>query len=280
MRSGESYVNYEGLYYFMRMLSLKMRNFYYYEDIDDAWSDFNYLNEFSSMLTKALYQYDYDGLKNYYFNMGIKPSEDYIKHFDEFNDFMWELGYGVSEAHFDADDGLGTIYRKGLPCENDYYNELKKTGDYWWFLICVMQKFSSPCDEDYTPGMEEISEDIMEHYQSFTNGFSFDWFFPLKHYLHAKKLENEFSRKSLKSFSSYYSNVDFSNIKEADISEVPEYEVEEIFINHGNKYYNKMDVFLAITAAGGVAQALERQDLEDKITTVGRLRKKNKIGRH
>jgi hypothetical protein len=279
MLSGESYVNYEGLYYFMRMLSLKMKNFYYYEDIDDVWSTFKYLDDFSSNLENSVYKYGYEGVENYYFNMGIKPSENYVKYFDEFKDFMWELGYGVSEAYFDEDDGLGTIYRHGLPCENDYYNKLKETGDYWWFLVCMIQKFSSGCEKDYTPSMEEVSGDILKHYENFTSGFSFDWFLPLKHYLHAKKLENEFSNRSLKSFNSYYSNVDFSGINEADISEVPEYEVEERFVNHGNKYYNRIDVFLAITASGGMAQSLERQDLEDKITTISRLRKKKKIRR-
>lgn len=37
------------------------------------------------------------------------------------------------------------------------------------------------------------------------------------------------------------------------------------------KPYLKIDIMQAITAAGGVAQTLERQDLEGKTTNAGRL---------
>jgi hypothetical protein len=260
----------------MKLLKSGIKDFNYYEDDEDAWTAYTYFNDFSNALEKAMYDYNYGDVKDYYYDMGIKKSDKYIIHLDNFNDFMWDLGYGVSESYWDIDKNAGKVYYGGLPCENAYYEELKRTGDYWWFLVCVMQKFSSPADEDDTPEMYDVYESIREHYSKFPNGFSFEWFFPLKGYLEAKKLENEFSKTSLKSLGEYYENVDFSSITEADISAIPEYEIEDSFVNYGNKYYNKMDVFLAITASGGLAQSLERQDLEGKVTTVGRLRKNKK----
>jgi hypothetical protein len=124
--------------------------------------------------------------------------------------------------------------------------------------------------------MHEVADRVESYYSKFPSGFSFNWFLPLRDYFNAKKLEAEFSNKSLKSISSQYENVDFSTIKEVDVSAVPEYELEDGFVNYGNRYYNRFDVLLAITAAGGLAQSLERQDLEGKVTTVGRLRKNKK----
>lgn len=55
------------------------------------------------------------------------------------------------------------------------------------------------------------------------------------------------------------------------IPDLPAYlEGTEAVVEYAGKHYSTVDVLRAITAAGGVAQALETQDLEPKVTNSGK----------
>lgn len=277
--NGEGAVNYEGLYYFMNFVSKHINGLYYYENEEDFQSTYKHLEEFSEKLEEAVYAFNYDLEDNYdayYFDMNVEKSDEYVKNFDNFSDFMWDIGLGNSEAYFDRDEGFHAIYEGPNPWEDDLYYELKETGDYWWFLVCMIQKISSPCGEWFTPNMSDVIEILEENYKNSDNGFSFEWFLPLKSFLVSQKIMNEYKNYTIKSIESMSSSVDFSSLAEVDLTNIPEYEIEDSYIENEGKYYDPLDVYRAITAAGGMAQALERQDLEDKITTVNSLTKKKK----
>lgn len=55
-----------------------------------------------------------------------------------------------------------------------------------------------------------------------------------------------------------------------DISSIPEYVIDSLY-RHGSYYYKPSDIRKMITASSQTAQALERQDLEDKITPTNTL---------
>lgn len=275
--SGENVANYDGIFYFMKMLSKHLGEMDYFMEDSVASSVHPHLREFSEKLENAVYHYKYENIEDYYFNMGIKKSSEYATWLERYTNYMWDIGLGSSEGYF-TNEGSHAVYVAGLPCEDDYLFELEETSDYWWFLVSVIQKFSSPCEQGWVPNMWEIEERVEETYKNFTGDFSFDWFLPLKNYITAVKLAYDYKNKTMKSVSlENFSNLDFSLIKPADLSNIPEYDIEDSFIHHNGKYYEIMDVFLAITASGGMAQALERQDLEPKVTTVHNiLKRKNK----
>lgn len=64
-----------------------------------------------------------------------------------------------------------------------------------------------------------------------------------------------------------------NDLEPLDTSYIPEYLLMDNphIIYKNGKPYLKLDIMQAITAAGGLAQTLERQDLEGKMTNVGRL---------
>lgn len=276
---GEGAVNYEGLYYFLNFLSKNMGGLPYYSDSEDAQSTYDYLKDFSEKLENAVYSYNYDLYDNYteyYFDMGIEKSKSYFEYYKNFTDYMWDIGLGVSEAYFAKDEGFHSIYEGDNPWENDFYFKLEETGDYWWFLVCMIQKVSSPCSDGFTPNASEVIEEIEKTYKNSDNGFSFEWFLPFKSFLVSQKIMNEYKNYTIKSIESMSSSVNFSSLAEVDLTNIPEYEIEDSYIENEGKYYDPLDVYRAITASGGMAQALERQDLEDKITTVNSLTKKKK----
>lgn len=152
------------------------------------------------------------------------------------------------------------------------YELLRETNDYFWFLVALFQVY---CSCNYVP-WEDLNDSLMEIDDSGFKGFSFDWFTPLKTWVFREKMRIEFEKSSKKEFienKSVLKNVDFSSLVSVDVNEVPEFELDD-YVEHDGLLYDPFDVYLAITAAGGLAQSLERQDLEGSVTNVGKMLKK------
>lgn len=240
---------------------------------------FNYLEDFFENLENAVYYYEYDNVDDYYMDLGLKKSSEYIARYDKFSDFMFKIGLGESSAYLENDKGQYSVYYGGLPCEGDFYDKLKETGDYWWFLVCFLQKLGSPASQWETREVDDIIDRIVELSKMDKSKFSLEWFLPLKSYITSKSIEDEYKNQSIDSIYKSSSDFNFDEIPEADLTDVPEFEIEDSYIEKNGKYYDPLDVYRAITASGGLAQALERQDLEDKVTTANMLYKKKKLGK-
>lgn len=85
-------------------------------------------------------------------------------------------------------------------------------------------------------------------------------------YIMAKKLEKEFTEKD-KEVASENTHL----AKSVDEGLVPPYVDQNSIVIKGGKLFLTFDILKAITAAGGVAQALEREDLEGGLTSGAKL---------
>lgn len=219
-----------------------------------------------------------DKLYDFYYDMKLPKSDIYMVWFKAFSDTYEELGLELSEFGGDF-DSTGDYLFTSPPWETFSLERLEQTKDYFWFLVLLIQKFGS--STEFSPyDVKAIFLKLDE--KGYTKKFNFDWFKPLEVWMTSHHMMNEFrsNKISLKSLTSEdFSKLDFSSIKPDDINEIPEYEINETYFNVNDNYYHVDKVLLAISAAGGMAQALERQDLEPKVTTVSSLLKKKKHGR-
>ena len=109
-------------------------------------------------------------------------------------------------------------------------------------------------------------------YEKLRKYINLSWFEPLRPYVQARKLQNKVQAGerilAAKSISELI-------VEPLSASLIPEYLLvdNDAVLEHNGNLYAVEDVLLAITAAGGVAQALERQDLEGKNDKLGRLAK-------
>jgi hypothetical protein len=241
-----------------------------------------WFNDFVDSLYKAVYfdgYYQPGSIYDSYFNMKLPKSEIYMVWYEVFNNTLTELGMDESEFVGDMDSTGDFLFREA-PWETFSYSRLKETNDYFWFLVLFIQKFGSTTQ--YTA--DDVKRVLINLYdKGYTKKFDFDWFKPFEVWMTSNYMMKDFyNRKfSLKSLGlDDFSKLDFSEIQPDAITDIPEYEINETYFNINDNYYHVDKVLLAISASGGLAQALERQDLEPKVTTVSSLlNKKKKRGR-
>lgn len=208
----------------------------------------------------------------HYYNMKLPKSSEYLLWFDNFNDGMNKMGLGISEWYESTTASNRAFFIKE-PWETFSRERLEKTGDYFWFLVAFIQKFGSPSQYEASD-VRKICEELDSLGHNIE--FSMKWFEPLRVWISTRRLHDEFSGKTMKSLNIDFSNVDFSLLEPDDITAIPEYDLEDEYLSDNGNFYHKDKVLLAITASGGLAQALERQDLEPKITNVSTLLGKHK----
>jgi len=179
-----------------------------------------------------------------YFAMHIN-SPLFIANLKEF-----DMKLGVSE--YTPDWGLHEPHANVLDFPPDRVEEtisnLKKTGDLFYFYVMMLVYFGGITIYHHMHQSIPFFEEDLERY-----------FRPIKVYVTAKKMEKEFSEMDVHKAYNYTSLVE-----PIDDSEFSPYLLEDTtaVIHKEGKYYLTEDVLKALTATGGVAQALERQDLE------------------
>jgi hypothetical protein len=224
-------------------------------------------------VTEDLFWDDDGNIYKGHFEMNLPKSDEYLRWYEAFNETLLDLGMGLSEWY---ESLIGNRSHYVISPWEDYSLErLKETGDYFWFLVLFLQRFGSSSEYETS----EVRDTIVNLYElGHEERFNIAWFKPLDVWMKAQMLRDEFnSRGTMKSFSNVdFSNVDFTTLEADDVSAIPEYDVDDNFISRDGKFYHRDKVLLAITAAGGFAQALERQDLEPKITNVATLLGKGK----
>jgi hypothetical protein len=227
-------------------------------------------SEFLSKLDEAVFDFDNKTLDDLYYDTGLEKSDFYAQYYDEFDKIMFLMGFSETEW-VDGECPAKHLYYE-TPWEEGglTYDALHATNDFWWFLVVMIQRFGS--------SSTERSFDVMNRLLSHENVTSLikKWMSPLSVLTTRLDLMREYESKNVKNFAKEdFSSVDLSNLKSIDITNIPEYDLDEYVHWEGN-YYKPMDVWLAITASGGFAQALEKQDLEPKVTNSNVLLDKKK----
>lgn len=256
-------VEFSALDEFFELLSIK----YGFLDVKDDY--FNLGKDFYVSLSKAVYEFEDKELSEYYVDMQLPKSEKYLKWFDDFTRLFWQLG--LSDSMINEEDAGLRVFYQSAPWENEYYEKLQETNDFWWFLVCMIQKFGSSSEVSTAYETRKVFEEVVikEKFE----GFDLNWFENLHTWFLRNKMMKEYKNSVPKQEEVF--NVDFSQLKSVDINNIPEYDLDEYFYFNGD-YYDPIEVRLAITASGGLAQSLERQDLEGKVTTASSLLKKKK----
>jgi hypothetical protein len=128
---------------------------------------------------------------------------------------------------------------------------LKKTGDFFYMHAMVMILFGGITEKYLFKAALEENEELLK-----------DIYLGFKVNVTAKKMMKEFSEKDV------LKAVSFTNLADpVNPSEVPPYALDSTsIVEKDGNYYLTYDILRALTAAGGVAQALERQDLEGGVT--------------
>lgn len=235
-----------------------------------------WMKNFSFALARAV-EKDYsfeDNMYEGYFDMKLPKSEDYLAWYDRFEETIEELGMGLSEFHGSVSSTSRSTYIS-TPWDSWSYERLKETNDYFWFLVVTLQRFG--CSTEYQ--ISEVRETLSRLYElGHENLFNMEWFQPLNTWITTQHLKEEYGSKlTVKSLSNTsFSNVNFSLLEPDDVTAIPEYDLSDDYVVNNGNFYHKDKVLLAITAAGGMAQALERQDLEPKVTSVAQLLGKTK----
>jgi hypothetical protein len=202
-----------------------------------------------------------------YFDMGLPKSKDYISHFDSFEIFLRDMG--IEDSDWDGDLlHSSRLHFISAPWYSWGYERLKSTNDYFWFLVLFIQRMGSLTEYE---SMDFTNTLMAVHNRGLSQYFDMEWFSPLNSWIGSRKIMDEFalSKGSIKSFK--IPDYIMKGFESDDISSVPEYDVEDLYLNVNGNFYHIDKVMLAITASGGFAQALERQDLEPKVTNVASL---------
>jgi hypothetical protein len=218
----------------------------------------------------------YEILSDYYVDLGIPNSEVYVSWYDELSNALEKMGMGNSAYYGPMYNGEAYhhVLFELAPWDNEFYEELKSTNDYWWFLVCLFSKIGSVTIDGL--GATHVAEILLKIEDEKIGGYSSNWLKPLDIWIKKFQLMEEYKNISLKSISDFnLSNLDLSNIDFVDITNIPEYELDK-YIGYDGKYYEPFELFKAITASGGFAQALEKQDLEPRVANVNSILRKNK----
>lgn len=223
-------------------------------------------------------------LDDFYRDMNLEKSDKYIVWFDTFSEIMSAFGDVEYESDLDDMPPQHNWWVDECPWEPSYsdtsgstYLKLKETGDFFWFLIVCIQRLGSVVGLSWRD-IYSVKKVLVEVSQDHKDAIDWSIFYPLNSWISAKSLESSFKKRSLKSVSKDLQsiNLNLEEINAIDVHEIPEFDLEENYIRYENNYYEVGDVVRAITASGGLAQSLERQDLEPKVTTVNSLLKKKK----
>jgi hypothetical protein len=233
-----------------------------------------WFNEFFERLKECFVKDDSfsEDIYSGYYNMGLPKTKNYISYYDAFELFLSDVG--LSDSEWDGDiEHSSRIPYVNAPWESWGYERLEKTDDYFWFLVLLMQRMGSLTEYEYIDlmgGLKALYE------RGYTEKFDIKWFEPLQNWIIAKRMGDEIanSKISIKSFSLPISIM--KGFEPDDVSSIPEYDIDENYLIIDGSFYHRDKVMLAITASGGFAQALERQDLEPKITNVASLLGKRK----
>jgi hypothetical protein len=128
---------------------------------------------------------------------------------------------------------------------------LKKTGDFFYMHAMMMILFGGITEKYLFKAALENNIELLK-----------DIYLGFKVHVTAKKMMKEFSERDVLKASS------FTHLAQAvNPQEIPPYVFDSnAVIEQGGNYYLTYDIIKALTAAGGVAQALERQDLEGGVT--------------
>lgn len=257
-----------------------------YEDsISGNWSNSNSLDHqmffinLSEAVTSEEDTYNLDSFngeyaKDCYMNLNLPKSDAYMHHLNYFIELMNKSGYSSywEYDYYEIPSNKSEFSEMAWEKNGTTYELLRETGDYWWFLVAFSQVYSSWLYMSFG----ELNRFLHSVNQKGMKGFSEDWFVPLKTFYAREEIRVEFENSKNKSFDkSTLKNVDFSTLNSVNVNYIPEYDLDDYVENEGN-FYDPFDVYLAITASGGFAQSLERQDLEGSVENIGKMIKKRK----
>jgi hypothetical protein len=182
-------------------------------------------------------------------------SRKYLSYLKEFDTLLSDSIYPPDWDYYEPHSNL-------LPFDEERvgraFDLLKEEGDLFhlFVLVCV---FVGGCEDTaLVPTFSEYLKGILKD---------------IKSYITAKKMEREFSQADV------LKAVSYTHLAEpVDVSAMPPYLLNSSgVVTHGGKYYLTDDIIKALTASGGVAQALERQDLEGGITNAAEKRTRTKV---
>lgn len=186
-----------------------------------------------------------------YFNLSI-TSPLYIAHLKEFDMKLaiseYTPDWGISEPNAEALD---------FPPERieDAISKVKNTGDLFYFYVMMIVYFGGFTIYHHTHQAIPFYQEDLERYLR-----------PLKVYVTARKMEKEYSGEDVRKA---VSNAELA--EPINPEDFPPYLLESNSVVRKNgKYYLTEDIIKAMTAAGGMAQALERQDLEGGMENAAR----------
>jgi hypothetical protein len=230
---------------------------------------YEFLDELFLSLQQSSFVSEEDGIspERYYVDMGAPKSSLYYEYYKKIHKLIQFMGESRSEW-YGKEYGLRVFYEtENTPWETYSIERLKRTEDFYWFLVLVIQRIGS-CTSKYG---DHILANLEKIGKSIPGTFSLNWFSPFYRWFDRNKLMSEFSsiQKSINTDDFIPEN--YSYINPVDSSEIAEYDVGDRYRVFDGKYYDVMDIALAITASGGLAQSLERQDLEPSVTGVGKI---------
>lgn len=212
-----------------------------------------------------------------YFDMKLPNSSSFLPWFENFDRVMKNIDDDLTSG-LERGEGYSFHFWENKPAPwrpgGVSYDKLQETGDFFWFLVCVIQRFGSLVR--YNP--EAVSKLLLKFIKQRPNDLNLDIFKPLESFAFRNKLIAQYGKITLKSLKEEVDleKLDFSKLVPLDIQKTPEYELFSSYHNNGNYYAEDDIIQLAITASGAMAQSLERQDLEPKILTKYQLKKKAK----
>lgn len=208
-----------------------------------------------------------------YFDMGLPKRREYVSYYDAFEQTLKDLGLENSEWEGDLDVSQRVSFNYAPWGDGWGYERLDSTNDYYWFLVLFLQRMGSFSEYESM----DVNKIFINLYESGNEDkFNIKWFEPLVNWIKSKQMMDEFSASKTSIKSLNLKGLNIEGFEPDDISAIPEYDVEEDYVNIKGNFYHRNKVMLAITASGGFAQALERQDLEPKLTNVARILGKNK----
>lgn len=178
-----------------------------------------------------------------YFNLSIN-SPLYIAHLKEFDTKLalseYTPDWGMYEPNVNVLDFPPDRVENAV-------RQVKQTGDLFYFYVMMLVYFGGITIYHHTKqALPYFTQDLIRYLR------------PLKVYVTARKMEKEYSRADV-----------LKAVGHADLAEpinpddfAPYLLESNSVVRKDGKYYLTEDIIKAMTAAGGVAQALERQDLE------------------
>lgn len=186
-----------------------------------------------------------------YFNLSIN-SPLFIAHLKEFDNKL-------SISEYTPDWGLYEPHAQVLDFSPEKVENavrvVKHEGDLFYFYVMMLVYFGGFTIHHHTHQAIPFYEEDLKRYLR-----------PLKVYVTARKMEREFSNEDVHKA---ISNAEL--VEPINPEEYSPYLLESSgVIRKGSNYYLTEDVLKALTASGGVAQALERQDLEGGMENAAR----------